>query len=157
MEAIFEIPLKGFSINEMSTWGRDGRIHQTSKYKNWATQVLNHLIQDHISDQLASLRKHFDPKKHFYTLELIHLFPYDKLFTKQKTISARAYDLTNIEKPLTDLIFLPKFYNRSKNLNIDDKYILDLNSKKRFTIDGTYNIKVVIKLHELKDVLEDKC
>ena len=57
-------------------------------------------------------------------------------FTKQNLISARSCDLTNIEKLVQDNIFDKRFNDREinniliKNLNIDDKYITELNSRK---------------------------
>jgi hypothetical protein len=100
--------------------------------------------------KLKELRQHFDPMKHVYKVDLTFFYPKHVLYRKDGGISARAHDLSNVEKPLIDLVFLPMFYDRpspygAKNLNIDDKYIIDLRSRKRvgkdFRIRVTLNIK----------------
>jgi hypothetical protein len=100
--------------------------------------------------KLKELRQYFDPKKHVYKVDLTFFYPKHVLHKKEGGISARAHDLSNVEKPLIDLIFLPMFYDRpspygAKNLNIDDKYITDLRSRKRvgkdFRVRVTLNIK----------------
>ncbi len=99
--------------------------------------------------KLKQLRDHFDPKQHVYKIELTFFYPKHVLYTKDGPISARAHDLSNIEKPLLDLLFLPAFYDRynCKNLNIDDKYITHLVSKK--CVGKSFKIKINIHIKDL--------
>lgn len=66
------------------------------------------------------------------------------LFNKQGKISSRAEDLSNVEKMLLDVLFLPKYHVQPwpdgvPNLNADDKYVLELSSKKVYApADGTH-------------------
>jgi len=133
--------------------------HTTVKYQNWAHNILHLLNNDEIEAKLELIRTEFDPEKHRYVVDLIFNFPKHILFTQTKIMSAKAFDVSNVEKPLIDLIFLPKYFDRpspygAKNLNIDDKYISDLSSKKRATTDGTHSIDVTIQLLPLSDIQE---
>jgi len=128
---------------------RDKR-HKTIEAQEWSCSVLVALALKENKKKLKELRQYFDPKKHVYKVDLTFFYPKHVLHKKEGGISARAHDLSNVEKPIIDLIFLPMFYDRpspygAKNLNIDDKYIVDLRSRKRtgkdFRIRVTLNIK----------------
>ena len=128
---------------------RDKR-HKTIEAQEWSCSVLVALALKENKKKLKELRQYFDPMKHVYKVDLTFFYPKHVLFRKDGGISARAHDLSNVEKPLIDLVFLPMFYDRpspygAKNLNIDDKYIVDLRSRKRvgkdFRIRVTLNIK----------------
>ena len=147
MRRVITLKLKPFSINAM--FCRDKR-HKTIEAQEWSCSILVALALKENKKKLKELRQYFDPKKHVYKVDLTFFYPKHVLHKKEGGISARAHDLSNIEKPLIDLIFLPMFYDRpspygAKNLNIDDKYIVDLRSRKRtgkdFRIRVTLNIK----------------
>ena len=147
MRRVITLKLKPFSINAM--FCRDKR-HKTIEAQEWSCSVLVALALKENKKKLKELRQYFDPMKHVYKVDLTFFYPKHVLFRKDGGISARAHDLSNVEKPLIDLIFLPMFYDRpspygAKNLNIDDKYITDLRSRKRvgkdFRIRVTLNIK----------------
>ena len=144
---VITLKLKPFSINAM--FCRDNS-HNTIEAQEWSCSVLVALALKENKKKLKELRQYFDPKKHVYKVDLTFFYPKHVLHKKEGGISARAHDLSNVEKPLIDLIFLPMFYDRpspygAKNLNIDDKYITDLRSRKRvgkdFRIRVTLNIK----------------
>ena len=128
---------------------RDKR-HKTIEAQEWSCSVLVALALKENKKKLKELRQYFDPMKHVYKVDLTFFYPKHVLFRKDGGIAAMAHDLSNVEKPLIDLVFLPMFYDRpspygAKNLNIDDKYITDLRSRKRvgkdFRIRVTLNIK----------------
>ena len=136
---------KPFSINAL--WCRD-KGYKTVEAQEWSSSILVALSLKENKKKLKELRQHFDPMKHVYKVELTFFYPNHVLHTKEGPISARAHDLSNIEKPLIDLVFLPMFYDRpspygAKNLNIDDKYILQLTSKKQ----SGKSFKIKISLH----------
>ncbi len=147
MRRVITLKLKPFSINAM--FCRDKR-HKTIEAQEWSCSVLVALALKENKKKLKELRQYFDPLKHVYKVDLTFFYPKHVLYRKDGGISARAHDLSNVEKPLIDLVFLPMFYDRpspygAKNLNIDDKYITDLRSRKRvgkdFRIRVTLNIK----------------
>ena len=147
MRRVITLKLKPFSINAM--FCRDKR-HKTIEAQEWSCSVLVALALKENKKKLKELRQYFDPMKHVYKVDLTFFYPKHVLYRKDGGISARAHDLSNVEKPLIDLVFLPMFYDRpspygAKNLNIDDKYVTDLRSRKRvgkdFRIRVTLNIK----------------
>ena len=145
MRRVVTLKLKPFSINAM--FCRDKR-HKTIEAQEWSCSVLVALALKENKKKLKELRQYFDPMKHVYKVELTFFYPDHVLYTKQGHVSSKAHDLSNVEKPLIDLVFLPKFYDRpspygAKNLNIDDKYILQLTSKKQ----SGKSFKIKISLH----------
>lgn len=130
---------------------RDKR-HKTIEAQEWSCSVLVALALKENKKKLKELRQYFDPKKHVYKVDLTFFYPKHVLHKKEGGISARAHDLSNVEKPLIDLIFLPMFYDRpspygAKNLNIDDKYIIDLRSRKRVGKD--FRMRVTLNIRDL--------
>jgi len=122
------IPHKPFSVNSMTY--RDKR-HKTPEFSNWCRLIQEHLRSDKNQEVLKNLREHFKPESHAFSVDLTFYYPHEILFTRKNMVSAKAHDLSNIEKPLIDIVFLPQFHKSCNNLNIDDKYILNLTSKKR--------------------------
>ena len=132
MKQTLILPLKAFSINSMYC---KNRAFKTQAYNDWAASVFHRLSSEENAAKLADLRESFDPKKHSYVVDLAFYYPSKVLYTKAGGLSARAHDISNIEKPLIDLIFLPVYHGRSvpngcDNLNIDDKFISEMRSRK---------------------------
>jgi hypothetical protein len=152
MKHTLHLPLKPFSINKMSY--RDKR-YKTVEAQDWSHTVLHHLSQEDNKQKLKELREFFEPKKHAYSIELGFFYPAEILHTKDGRISAKSHDLSNVEKPLIDLIFLPKYFDTpspygAENLNVDDKYLVDMKSSKRTSED--YKMIVKIEIIELEDL-----
>lgn len=149
MRRVITLKLKPFSINAM--YCRDKR-HKTIACQEWSSSVLVALALKENKKKLKELRQYFDPLKHVYKIDLTFFYPKHVLYTKEGRVSGRAHDLSNVEKPLIDLVFLPLYYDRpspygAKNLNIDDKYITHLVSKKR--VGKCFKIKVSIQIKDL--------
>ena len=149
MRRVVTLKLKPFSINAM--FCRDKR-HKTIEAQEWSCSVLVALALKENKKKLKELRQYFDPMKHVYKVDLTFFYPKHVLYRKDGGISARAHALSNVEIPLIDLVFLPMFYDRpspygAKNLNIDDKYITDLRSRKRVGKD--FRIRVTLNIKEL--------
>ena len=149
MRRVITLKLKPFSINAM--FCRDKR-HKTIEAQEWSCSVLVALALKENKKKLKELRQYFDPQKHVYKVDLTFFYPKHVLYKKDGAISARAHDLSNVEKPLIDLVFLPMFYDRpspygAKNLNIDDKYITDLRSRK--SVGKDFRIRVTLNIKEL--------
>jgi hypothetical protein len=125
------------------------------KAKEWEAQVFHQLDNKKDLSNFKDLRKHFDEELHYYRVDFIYLIPYKKLITsttKKRTL--KTPDLTNIEKPLADLLFLPQHFGEThpyglENLNIDDKTIGELHSTKRASPDDKYYIKIFIEIKDL--------
>lgn len=126
------IPINPFSINSMFC---KNRAFKTREYNEWSAQFFHRLATEENLKKFEELREYFDPQKHSYNVYLKFYYPKETLYTKKGALSARAHDISNIEKPLIDLIFLPQYFEKNppygcKNLNIDDKFISKMTSEK---------------------------
>lgn len=151
MTVQFKLALEPFSINRMHT--RD-KSHKTQDYRDWEMAALQAMRAAHVQAQLAKIREAFNPAEHAFAVRFKFKFPAQVLFNKQGLISSRAEDLSNVEKPLLDLIFLPKFHVQPlpwgvPNVNADDKYVLRLTSTKQLSADSSYSIDVQIRIVQL--------
>lgn len=101
--------------------------------RNWARSVFTELNKPYNLQKMKEFREHFDEKTMSIGIEIGVYYP--KLYTKCGKIHKYTYDCSNFEKPLIDLIFDKKFFKRPapegcKNLNVDDRFITELVSKK---------------------------
>lgn len=145
MQIKFALNIAPFSVNRM--YYRDRR-HKTQDYRDWELSVLEALRQPTVQVELKKLREAFDEKLHCLVVKFDFQFPTSTLYNKQGTISSRAEDLSNVEKPLLDLICLPKVHVQSfpygvPNLNVDDKVVVRLISSK--TASTAYKILVTVR------------
>jgi hypothetical protein len=85
---------------------------------------------------LKQLREAFDPQLHCYAIDLTFYYEHADFYTKKGQVSSKTQDLSNCEKILIDCICLPKFFTEYppygiENLNVDDRFVVDLVSRKR--------------------------
>lgn len=145
----FILPIKAFSINKM--YYRD-RAVKTTEARQWTFNVFDILSQPDNEEKLANLREFFDKKKHAYTIEMTAYYPEKYYFTKAGDLSSRTFDISNWEKPLIDLIFLPKYFKQlpptgCKNLNVDDRYLKKMVSEKLPS--DTYKIHIKLQIESI--------
>lgn len=151
MKCTLLLPTEPLSINKQHC--RDKR-YTTSAWKDWAANVLIMLSKPNNQNSIQKLKKAFNPKDHYIKVQMISYYPRDQFWTESNQLSSKTHDVTNIEKPLVDVLFLPKFHGtgtvmKGPNFNIDDKYIKEFNSRQRV---GDYHL---IELHiELKSLHE---
>jgi hypothetical protein len=148
MRRTFNIPIAPFSIN---AYHYADKRHKTREARDWETKVLYQLNKPAAQKSFAELRAHFDLNKHVYSANLIAYYPESTFFTAKGLISQRTLDLTNWEKPIIDLLFLPKHYNNPepygcKNLNIDDKFLGRMFSTKKPSLDGTSSMLISLRI-----------
>jgi hypothetical protein len=125
------IKTKPLSVNSMYYGNK--RHGMRSEAKDWQVNVFHGLSQ--YEAQLGALRSQFKKSKHGYAVSLTWVIPKDHLYTKAGELSSRCCDLSNIEKALIDVLFLPKNFSNNapygcQNLNIDDRYLKTLTSRK---------------------------
>lgn len=126
---------------------------KTIKAQDWSHSIFHVLNNEVDLQKLKDLREFFKPSEHFYKVEFI--FTNSKILTKSGQFSSGAADLSNVEKPLIDLLFLPKYFENPspyglQNLNIDDKYIGELSSKKRPGKET--KIDIVVSIYSLSSI-----
>lgn len=129
---------------------RDMRF-KTPAYKDWEVSAFFQLQKHEIQENITTLREQFDANKHSYEVTFTAYYPRNTYFTKQGRISSKTMDLSNFEKPLLDLIFLPKYHNSffpygCPNLNVDDKLVSKLTSSKKSCDNLDITIEVQINI-----------
>jgi hypothetical protein len=123
----------------------------TSEARDWQHDVIYAASAPGITDLLTAFSAQFDPKQHSISFSMVWNVPVSEFFTKGGTISGHVYDLSNIEKPLLDLLMLPRFHGNNppqtfKNMNLDDKFVTKLHSEKRPVLGQKHNIEISFEL-----------
>lgn len=150
----FQLNLEPISVNSMY-YGN--RLHgKTIKAQDWTHSVFHELSSRQSIESFERLRSFFDPSKHVYSIDLTYRYPAEKLVTKAGHISNKSPDISNVEKPLIDLLFLPKYFDVPspyglKNLNVDDRYVVELHSRK---IVGELGIDIIVSICELTQITD---
>lgn len=126
--------LKPFSVNAAYVRTLNG-VRKSDGASQFCSQIFNILSRLDEAAQLAGLREAFNEALHSYEIEMVAYYPRPVFFTKKGTISSKTIDLSNAEKLIIDCLFLPKFHeqsfpNGSLNLNMDDRNLTSLISKK---------------------------
>lgn len=113
----FTLPVKPFSVNKMHY--RDQRF-KSAEYKDWAQLVLYHL-QD--IKALHEMGMDWHSKGGSFCVWFTFEFPKHIFYNKAGAISSKSMDLSNVEKPLLDLIF-------GDTMDVNDKNVVKLVSRK---------------------------
>jgi len=147
----FVLNVKPFSINQVHY--RDGK-RKTVECREWECTIFNALSAPAILKDMAELKTAFDPVKHAFAVKLTCYYPKEMFITQNGNISAKTMDITNWEKPLIDLIFLDKYDVAApplgiKNIQVDDKYIASMQSRKRSHEGAGTRIEVVVRIISL--------
>lgn len=141
-EIAFTIPLPALSINR---WSGVSKRFISTEAKHWIQDVQYALSGPQNQNQLALIRDSFNAKKHSIGVALHFISPQNEFYNKQGLFSSRTCDITNVEKPLVDVLFLAKYSDSTyRSLEVDDKYISEMQSRK--SAGTAYQIQVRIWL-----------
>jgi hypothetical protein len=133
------------------------------KARAWRANFLESLQNDYNQNQIAKIKRIFNPKKHMIRVVFHWYQPRDVLLTKEGTLSLRSMDVDNVLKIPTDCIFDRKYNSkwlelrkgREKklysitsltNLDINDKFIFDTRSIKLPSDDNEFHCSVDIEV-----------
>ena len=123
----------------------------TNEAREYREQFLIQLNKDKNRKAVESVQARFNPKKHSFKIEYLFLIQEEYFYTKKKgDISNRSMDLDNCIKLPQDFIFNKKYIDRVMegtkliNLGLDDKFVTDLNIKKRPGTQFSILIKISI-------------
>lgn len=145
------LPIKPYSVN---AYFYGNRAIKKREAVEWEQKIIEFLRTKKIQSDLNNFRNNFDPSKHSISVDIKLTYPPEILYTQKQQLSAKAFDISNTEKPLIDVLFLSKYSTeKSKNIEIDDKYITRMTSEK--VAGDSYCIDVKIQLLNLPH-LEDK-
>jgi hypothetical protein len=151
MSETFIIPLPPVSINNFYYANKRHGIR--TEAREWQCNFFHYLSSPAYIQAFSNLRSNFNPSLNGYKVNLEFKIPKDKFINKNGVLSSRAIDLTNCEKSIIDILFLPKHFETEPpygcaNLNIDDKFLVGCSSSKAA---GTnWEIKITIELVDLK-------
>lgn len=125
---------KAFSINGM--YYNNSSYGKTAEATKWSHKIFNSLSLEENQKEINRLREDFDPKTQNLSISILCIYPKNKLITKNGYVSARSIDISNFEKPLIDLIMLPRHRRKSSpfgcnNIGHDDVFICSMHSYKR--------------------------
>lgn len=155
MEVTLLLVCETFSVNKLY-YNQPG-FKRTQEAREWSHTVFNELNCSYNRDQMRRFREAFQPAYQAIEVTIVERIPVEQYFKVGSwEISSKTFDRTNIEKPLVDLIFLPKYFTRSvpdgcNNLNLDDKYIYQVVSRKEPSpFDYTY-VTVTLKILDNKE------
>jgi hypothetical protein len=137
MRITFDIPMKVFSINQMSA--RDQRF-KTAAYKDWATAILQHLQNMAEYKELLDMGADFKANGGHFFVSFTAFYPPHVFYTKQGAISSKTVDCTNFGKPLLDLIF-------GDTMDVNDKNVVECTERK--AAGASFFIKVTIEMRPL--------
>jgi Holliday junction resolvase RusA-like endonuclease len=120
-----------------STIGRSVRRFPGKEYKVLESQVNQELRK--FRPQINKFNNAFDENKHYLTAEYRFYMP---IMTKDKRIHKRAGDLSNLVKPIEDIVF--------KQFVADDSHIASMNVHKIQSKEPRIEIEYAIKdLHHI--------
>lgn len=147
VKKVLNLPLKTVSVNSTHFANKSHGLRPEAK--EWLYAVFYNLSLPGAKEALADLRAAFDPAVHGYSVDIRVGAPKDVLYNKAGGLSSRMHDLSNIEKPLIDALFLPKFFGTNvpyecENLNVDDKYLVRLSSEK--VVASNFYLEITIGL-----------
>ena len=122
---------KPLSVNKL--YYANKRHGLRAESKEWQYNLFLQLSQ--YSTQLADLRSKFIEGQTGYKVAITYILPAPVLYNKAGAPSSKAADLSNCDKALIDVLFLPAHYGpnvpyQCENLNCDDKHLFELSSKK---------------------------
>ena len=152
MKATFKFKSKPVSINNFYYANKRHGIR--AEAKEWQSDLFVALASSTNKAIIQNLKSHFDERVHGYKFSITYEAPASTFYTKRSTLSSRQIDLSNCEKSLIDVFFLPK-YNGTygcENLNIDDKWLLELSSRKTLSPDENYYTVVKIEIIDLPKI-----
>ncbi len=126
---------------------RDMR-YKSAGYKEWSMRFISQLRKKTAQAEIQKIREAYEPGDVF-AVKFTHW--YKRFHNKDGMVSAHTEDLSNTEKLTVDLLFLSKYHvlpepYGAPNLNIDDRYIVSLLSRKRANKDPEDKIQVEIRL-----------
>lgn len=127
----FNLPTKAFSVNAAYY---KNRAIKTTDFRSWEESIQELLDEVKI---LTDLADEFNRVGGEFAVSFIFVYPYHIYYNKAKDISAKTFDLSNVEKPLLDQIF-------GGRMCVNDRFVTHLQSTKE--AGASHEIKVIIEL-----------
>lgn len=111
--------------------GRYVKAYKSEAYKDLEAMINTYLQMPSNKKQVDEFNKQYDQTKHYLSLDCRFYYP---LITKKNTISKTSKDISNLIKPIEDILF--------KHLVCDDSQVINVNAIKIHSNE----IKTIIEL-----------
>lgn len=142
--------ISAYSLNAL--FFADKRHGWKTEAREWAAQICHQVNGPDIQPIFEAIRSNF--KLHEHVLAAHYEFKTPKLFTNYGTISRFSKDLSNLIKPLEDVLFTETFNGKGtykcKNLSIDDSYVCELSARKSYAETPSIVVTITILPHPKK-------
>ena len=135
----FSIPIKAFSVN---AYYYKTRSFKTPAASDWETLVCAHLAR--VTD-LNILAEAWRANHGVFIVHFTFVYPMHVFFNQAGNVSAKAFDLSNVEKPLLDMLF-------RETMKVDDRFVTELTSRKRAGADYAIEISLELKAYADSDL-----
>jgi Holliday junction resolvase RusA-like endonuclease len=126
------LPIKAFSVNAYYYSNRNIKTKEAREYEALVLQLLEEY------KALHDMALQFNEQGGEFSIEICIEYPQHIYFNKSGKISAKTFDVTNVEKPIVDLIM-------NRFMNIDDRFLVSCKSTKR--AGAMHKINIVLELH----------
>lgn len=131
MEFNFRLPIKAFSVN---SYYYKNRAMKTKEAREYEQLVLAHLGES--AKGLLALADKWRISGGVFHIAICNNYPATIFYNRHGQISAKTFDVSNIEKPLLDLIFI-------HYMGVDDKHVVAMKSCKQV---GSIGIDIAVEL-----------
>lgn len=108
---------KAFSVNK---YYYKSRAVKTKEARVWEEQMLAQLAN---RQEVLEMAEEWRKNGGEFQVGMIFYYPESVFFNSHSVISAKTFDLSNVEKPLLDLVF-------NHTMQIDDRHVTRLDSRK---------------------------
>jgi Holliday junction resolvase RusA-like endonuclease len=133
MEYEFTLPIKPFSVN---AYFYASRKVKTQAARSWEEEM-KFLLEEH--KQLAGFLPQHIKNGGDFIVYMTFVYPRNLFRNKLGDISSKTMDLSNVEKPVLDMLF-------RETLGIDDKHVTQLISRK--VAGDDYAIMIRLRLEQ---------
>jgi Holliday junction resolvase RusA-like endonuclease len=121
----------------------------TADAREWQHKAFHYLSSKEHQKSFAELREAFNDSIHGLKIGIVMFIPKSELYTKDGKLSAKVHDLSNIEKSIVDVMLLKKYGAQEspygvQNMLTDDKYLVQLSSRKVASNDWGLRISITI-------------
>jgi hypothetical protein len=157
-----ELKLKSNPISTNSAYYKRNKSFNENSRK-WRFNFFSELQSDYNQNQIKLMKNYFNSKKHMLRVCFTWYQPIDLILTKTGEISLRSMDVDNCLKIPTDCVFDKKYNDKwlsirkgaeaklykdltsLKNLDINDKFIIDTRSIKAPSNDDQFHCSIQIE------------
>lgn len=118
MKISFVLNAKAFSVNRYYYRTRSIKTREACE---WEVEILQ-LLEEY--KELHDMADAFKESGGVFHIEFCFVYPKHIFFNAQGKVSAKTFDVTNVEKPMVDLIM-------NNFMQIDDRFLTSMKSAKK--------------------------